>query len=470
MSDNTVTTDTDPTGKEYHQVVAKRRGKTTALLIVAPVIVLSVMLFSGVFSRITRSNELKRVHEEVLAEVPTFTAVVAKPASTTSELLLPGNIQPIQTSAIYARAAGYVKEQLVDIGDTVKKGQVLAIIETPELDQQVEQAQADVRNAQAALSTALADRQQFESQLLTARATIKQWRTNLGFSTVQYNRYQKLSADGAVSFEARDQTLKAVESDKSSLEAAEQSEKAALSQVVAADSKVASAVHNIASSKSNLKRVEALRGFQKIIAPFDGVITNRLVDAGALIQTGASNTNTQLLAMARTDMLRIYIDVPQSVFKSVHLGDSAEVLVPEMKGKVFHGQVTNISGSINSDSRTNQTEIKIPNKDHLLTPGAYAQVRFTFGRMKAPLLLPGNAVVTKNDGLYVAVAQNGKVHYKKIEIERDFGNKAEIAAGVSDGDVCLIDPPDGLLEGDRVEAIVVDRDNAGPSNHPTHAK
>ena len=150
-----------------------------------------------------------------------------------------------------------------------------------------------------------------------------------------------------------------------------------------------------------------MRGFQKIIAPFDGVITNRLVDAGALIQTG-SGTNTQLLAMARTDMLRIYIDVPQSVFKAVHIGDTAEIIVPELKGKVFLGASDEYFRAASIPTREpTKPKLKFPNKDHQLTPGAYAQVRFKFDRIKPPLLLPGNAMVTKNDGLYVASRTEG---------------------------------------------------------------
>lgn len=468
QNDETVTTDST-TDKDYPQTVMQPHRRNTILFIVVPIILFAVLLVVGISPRISRNEELRRVHKDVMSAVPSITAVVAKPTDSASELLMPGSIQPIQNISIYARASGYLKELLVDIGDVVKKGQTLAILETPELDKQVEQAQADVRNARGALSSAIADRQQFQSQLVSTRANIKQWRTNLDFSTTQYKRYLGLSGEGAVSFEQRDQTLKNVNSDQANLEVAEQTEKTALAQVVSADGKVASAKQALESSKANLKRTEALRGFQKVVAGCDGVITNRLVDAGALITSG-NNTNTQLLTMARTDALRIYVDVPQSVFKGVHLGDFAEILIPEMPGRIFTGQVTNIAGSITADSRTTQTELKIPNKDHVLTPGAYANVRFKIMRLKPPLVLPSNTLVTRNDGLYVASVVNNKVHYKKVEIERDFGNKAEISAGLNDNDVCLIDPPDELQEGDRVNAIIVDRDNANPSNHPEQKK
>jgi len=200
--------------------------------------------------------------------------------------------------------------------------------------------------------------------------------------------------------------------------------------------------------------LKALQGFKNVIAPCDGVITDRLVDPGALVAAGGSNGTTQLLSMAKTDVLRIYVDVPQSDYRSIHNGDRADILLQEFPGRAFAGTVTNIAGSLNSSSRTLQTEIRIQNKDHVLRPGSYAQVSFAINEVDPPVVIASNAAVTKNDGLYAAVVEGGKVQYRAIEVVRDYGNRMEVSHGLKAHDVVLVDPPDSLSDGANVKAFL----------------
>ena len=429
------------------------RGVIDAAYLV-PIIIFLLILVIGIVPRILRGYELKHIHEDLKSDIPEVHAVLVAQADSHTSLLLPGDLQPIQNINIYARANGYILERFVDIGDVVKAGELLAIIDTPELDQQVQQVQANLRMSKANLASAISDRQNYAAALSAARASIKQARTNLDYSTIQIKRYEDLAGEGAVSYEMRDQWLKQANSDTAALQVAQENEKAALAQEASADSRISAAKQTVESNDANVRQLKALQGFQKVTAPANGVITDRLVDAGALVAAGGAQGTTQLLTMAKTDILRIYVDVPQSDYRYVHLGDKAGILLQEFPGKVFTGIVTNMAGSLNSNSRTLQTELKIDNKDHVLRPGSYAQVRFAFNRPNPPALIPSNAMITKNDGPYAAVVKDGKLEFHRIDICRDYGNKLEICDGIKPNDIVLLDPPDNLKDGDQVKPII----------------
>jgi RND family efflux transporter MFP subunit len=414
-----------------------------------------VLVGFGAAPRLERQVELNQVHHQLAVEIPEVKAAIVKPAENTSKLVLPGDMQAIQDIPIYARANGYVHQRYVDIGDNVKAGQLLATIETPELDQQVEQAKANLQVAEANLDSAEADRQTNVSQLRAAEAAIRQAKTNLDYSRIENIRYHKLADEGAVSYEDGDRALKLYNSDTEALKIAEQNEKAAQTQLESTDNKVAANKRSVEANRANLKQYQALQAFHNIIAPSDGVITARFIDPGSLVALGGGSGSTQLLTMARTDVLRIYVDVPQSDYRYIHNGDKAEVLLQEFPDKVFTGTVTNIAGALNSGSRTLQTEIRIQNQNHVLKPGAYADVRFSFNRPDPPLVVPSNAVITKNDGIYVALATDGKVHYQKIEAARDYGSKMEVSSGLKDNDVVLLDAPDNLVDGAAVRPVLI---------------
>lgn len=436
---------------------SQSRKSTGALHTLMPLVVVGGIALAvvGVGPRLQNQMELNEIHQQLATQVPVLNGVVVKEASKKSELVLPGDLQPIQNIPIYARANGYLLKRFVDIGDNVKAGDLLAIIDTPELDQQVQQAAANLRLAQANLTSAYSDRENSAAQLFAADSTIKQNRTNLEFSTTQAKRYQNLAAQGAVSFEQRDQVLKNYNSDTAAIEVAEHNRQAQLAQVASANARIAAAKQSVESTQASLNQLKALQGFQKVVAPSDGVITNRLVDAGALVAAGGSNGTTQLLSMAKTDFLRIYVDVPQSDYRYIHNNDKAVLSLQEFPGKTFTGTVTNIAGSLNSNSRTLQTEIRIDNRKHVLKPGSYAEVRFEYFNPNPPTTIPSSATIIKNDGMYVAVVEKNKIDYRRVEVARDFGNKVEISKGLKANEVVVVDAPDGLAAGTNVKINTV---------------
>jgi RND family efflux transporter MFP subunit len=433
---------------------SQRKARGTFNPFLTALLGIATLAAVGVSPRLANQAELDRVHQELKSKVPELTAVISKQADRQESIVLPGDLQPIQDIPIYARANGYLVKRFVDIGDNVKAGTLLATIDTPELDQQVQQSEAALRAAQANLASAMSDRENYAALLFSADATIKQSRSNLEYSTTEVQRYKKLATEGAVSFEQRDQTLRQFNSDTAAIEVAEHNRQAQLAQLASANARIASAKQSVESAQASLKQLMALQGFQKVVAPADGVITNRFVDAGSLVAAGGSSGTTELLSMAKTDELRIYVDVPQSDYRFIHNGDKAELSLQEFPGRTFIGKVTNIAGSLNSTSRTLQTEIRIDNSKHVLKPGSYAEVRFNFQNMSPPVMIPSSASVTKNDGLYVAVEKNNKVQYKKIEVARDYGNKLAVSKGLSANEVVLLDPPDGLSNGSTVKVQI----------------
>jgi len=422
--------------------------------LIAVVVAAGALAAVGVTPRVQNYLQLSTVHEQLKNQVPVLSAVVVKPASTNESIVLPGDLQPIQNIPIYARANGYILKRFVDIGDNVKAGQLLALIDTPELDQQVQQAIANLRAAQANLASALSDRENFAAQLFAADATIKQSRTNLEYSTSEVKRYQVLAAEGALSYEQRDQALRQFNSDSAAIELTQHTRQAQLAQVASADARIAAAKQSVVSNQASLDQLKALQGFQKVVAPSDGVITNRFVDAGMLVAAGGSTGTTEILSMAKTDVLRIYVNVPQSDYRYIHNNDKAQLILQEFPGKSFIGTVTNIAGSLDSNSRTLQTEIRIDNHQHVLKPGSYAEVKFEYVNANPPVVIPSSASITKNDGLYVAVVKNNKVQYKQIQVARDYGNNLEVSQGLKANEVVVLDTPDGLANGSAVKAQI----------------
>jgi RND family efflux transporter MFP subunit len=439
------------------------------ILVVLGVVAIAAI---GLGPKIANNLDLGKIHDRQKNSVPVVIGVVVVEASKNTSLRLPGDLQPIQNIPIYARANGYLLKRFVDIGDEVKAGELLAVLDTPDLDQQVQQAAANLSAAQANLSAALSDRENFAALLFAADSTIKQTRTNLEFSTTEVVRYQSLATEGAVTFEQRDQQLKQYNSDKSAIEIASHNRQAQLAQVASANARIASAKQAIEAAQAAYNQLKALQGFQNVLAPCDGVITNRMVDAGSLVAAGGSTGTTQLLAMAKTDVLRIYVDVPQTDYRFIHNYDKADLILQEFPTRIFSATVTNIAGSLDSGSRTLQTELRIDNHNHALKPGSYAEVQFKYINTAPPVVIPSNASITKNDGLFVAVVADGKLSYRAVEVARDFGSKLEISKGIKAGEVVVIDTPDGLAEGAKVKVKVVQaaKDVAADSSHPAEVQ
>jgi len=362
--------------------------------------------------------------------LPRVAVVRVTRSSHESTLQLPGNIQAITEAPLLARADGYVKERLVDIGDHVHAGQKLAVIEAPELDEQVRQAQAAVQQARAAVDQ--------------ANANVQQGRTDLELARVTAKRYADLVGNGSVSVQESDQYQAQYKSKIAAVNALEQA--------------LAGQQSAVNAAQANVARLENMQGYRVVVAPFDGVITVRNVDAGALVSSGT----TLLFRIAQIGTLRTYLNVPQTNASSVHVGDAASLTVSNLPGRTFSGAVARTANALDPASRTLLVEVHVPNRDRVLLPGMYAQVQLSTSRATPPLLIPSDALMISGAGTQVAVVKpNHRVHLQTIVIGRDYGDRIEVVNGVREGDTVVSDPGDILHEDTQVDPVPAKSKAAG---------
>jgi RND family efflux transporter MFP subunit len=399
-----------------------KRASSKAIALIACVLILlfAAIFLLGYLPRRQRTKDIVEAARREARGLPVVIVATARESSKTATLILPGNIQPVTETPILARAEGYLVKRYVDIGDRVKAGQLLAELATPELDQQVEQAQATLQQVRAALAQ--------------ANANLQEAKANAHLAQVTAERNSTLVTRGVLSKQEGDQSSSTYLAQAATVQAAE--------------ANINAAQQNVGASEANLRRLTEMQGFKKVRAPYDGVITVRAVDTGALINTGS----TLLFRIAQTRTLRIFINVPQANYMDLHVGDQADIDVRELSGRRFTGRVSRISGSLDTSTRTMLTEIEIRNEDNTLLPGMYAQVKLVVNRPHPPVVVPGEAVVTRSDGVFAAVLDsNNTVHFETIGLGRDYGQEVEIASGLRAGDRVVVNPSDEVIEGVRVK-------------------
>jgi RND family efflux transporter MFP subunit len=402
---------------------ARRYGLLALLL----VLVLMGLFAAGYLPRHRRQAELVTEASESASRSRRVNVVAVLRSSTDAATTLPGNIQAIEETPIYARADGYVRRRLVDIGDRVRPGQLLAEIQTPELDQEIRQARAAIEQSRAAA--------------LQARAAVAQAQANFKLADANLKRWRPLVAKGVLSQGEGDQKQADFDAQQANVRASEAA-------VSAADS-------NVQAGEANLQRLVEMKSFSKVTAPFAGVITSRNIDVGTLISSGSGTTNRQLFNLARIDRLRIYVNVPQTFASSVHAGQQADVALQELPGKVFRGTVTRTANALDPSTHTLLTEVQVPNEARQLLPGMYAQVKFTVTRVAPPLLIPGDALIVKPEGRYALVVDEaGAVRYRKVTLGRDYGTTVELTSGLSGAEHVIMNPTDDLKEGEVVNATL----------------
>ena len=368
---------------------AHRRLKLTAIVAAGAAV---VIVGAGAFSRVAAHQELKTWGEA--QAIPTVTLASLRGGDGDAGLLLPGDVQAFITAPIHARVDGYLKRWYVDIGGRVKAGQLLAEIDTPDLDQQLAQARAD-------LATARANQQ-------LAVTTAKRW--------------QGLLADDAVSHQEADEKN--------------------------GDLAAKTALAN--SAEANVKRLEALSSFKRITAPFAGVVTARNTDIGQLIAEG-SPTSPPLFTVADDTRLRVYVRVPQSYTAQLQAGMTASLAVPEYPGRAFTATLKNTSGAIGAGTGAQLSELWIGNADGSLKPGEYAQVKFDLPAAAGSLKVPASAIISRHDGMAVAVVgANSRVQIRRLTVTRDLGSAVEVVGGVTVADRVIDNPADTLQAGDLV--------------------
>jgi RND family efflux transporter MFP subunit len=339
-----------------------------------------------------------------------------------SGLQLPGSIQPITEAPILARADGYIQSRMVDIGDRVRAGQPLAQIDAPELTDQVSQASATVRQAQSALEQ--------------ATANVQQGKTDMELARVMAQRSTQLVAKGAVSRQDDDQSQAQYQSKLAALLSLEKALDVQRSNIVAA--------------QSNLARLEKMQSYLLVQAPFDGVITVRNVDVGALVNSGS----TLLFRIAQMGTLRTYVNVPQTYADSIRVGQPAVLTVSNLPGRQFTGQVARSANALDPSSRTLLVEVHVPNQEGLLLPGMYAQVELRSVRADPPLMVPSDAMIVRADGVQVAVVRSDHtVHLQKIGVGRDYGDRVEVLKGLNEGETIVSNPGDVVREDLKVDPV-----------------
>jgi RND family efflux transporter MFP subunit len=376
----------------------------------------------GFIPRLSRAAQLESARpQEAAAQV-----VVAAPkrAPADVDVSLPGNVQAYQFTNIYARANGYVKRRLVDIGEDVKAGQLLAELETPELDE-------ELRQARAALGQ--------------ARAALQQAKTNLELARVNLERSKNLRQRGIVPAQDNDDKQTAYDAQQAQVE---------------------SATANIAASEANVERLTNLQNFKRVVAPFDGTITYRSIDPGALVTANTGASGRELFRIGQGSIVRIFVNVPQAYATALQPGQDAAVTLQERPGQEFHGRVVRTAGALDPASRTLLTEIQVPNSDRALLAGMYADVRIRVRRTNPPLIVPAAALIVRNDGTHVAVASGGRVRLPIVLTGRDYGSEVEVLHGLSDADLVVVNPSGSLAEGDAVQTRSTAREGAASPGRP----
>lgn len=376
------------------QFPGKRRSRSGLFLIIV-LILLSIGALAGLFTRLGEKRALAK-ETETLA-VPTVQVIHPKLEPAQHQLTLPSTLQAFTSSPIYARTNGYLAHWYKDIGSQVRKGQLLADIDSPEIDQELMQARA-IRDQAAA-------------QRNLAQTSAQRWET-----------LQKM--DAVAQQETDEKTSGYVQGQAA-----------------------------VASANANVRRLEQLESFKHIYAPFSGVITRRNVDIGALINAGNGGSNQELFVIARIDPIRVYVDVPEMDAPLIHPGVRANIELASLNGQHFSGNVMRTADSIDATTRTLRTEIDVPNPKGELFPGAFARVHFAVIVNTPRLSIPVNALLFRAEGTRAAiVGGDGKVHLKPVVIGQDYGTDVEILGGLEASDSVVLNPSDALEEGQKVQA------------------
>jgi RND family efflux transporter MFP subunit len=403
---------------------ARSRTWRVVLLLILAVVIAAVVVFWGINARIQTAAAIKETTRELA--IPAVSVIHPKPGAVKDEVILPGNVMAFTDSPIYARSSGYLKQWFVDIGGKVKAGQQLAIIEAPELDQQVTQARATIQQAQAALDQAIANEQQGKANEELARVNAERWKN--------------LVAKGAVSRQENDQYQAQFQAQVANLNALEQA--------------IAAARSNIAADQANLSRLQEMQNYETVKAPFDGIVTARNIDVGALINAGNGGPAQELFHLAATAKLRVYVSVPQADSRAAAPGLKCYLTLTEFPGRRFPGELVRTSGAIDQATRTLLTEVDVDNSSGELRPGAYGEVHLQIPEGSRSLIVPVSVLLFRSEGLRVGVVRDGnRVELVPVILGKDYGNEVEIVSGLAENDSVIANPPDSLASGATVQVV-----------------
>lgn len=398
----------------------------SVLVILGIAVAAAGIFFLGYIPHMQRANAVEAATKEISGSAPRVLVTEVKRAKNEEVLELPGTLDSRRETPIYARAEGYIKKRYVGFGDLVKEGQVLVEIDAPEVERQYETAKAQLAQRRAALVQAEAAKAQALANRKIAEATNERWR--------------QLVAQGVISKQDGDEKQAALE--------------ARVADVSAAEANIAAAKENITAAEAELNRLAEVKKFEKVVAPFDGVITARSCEVGNLITPSAIASGKELFAMAQVNNLRILLDLPEVYVPRVAVNQPAVLDVAPFPAEEFHGRVSRLSNSVKEGSQTMTIEILVDDKSNRLRPGMFTKVKLVGTRRLPPLEVPGDSLVSRNDGTYVALLlPNSKVHFQKVQLGRDFGGTTEILSGLREQDKVILSPNDDIREGVTVKPV-----------------
>jgi RND family efflux transporter MFP subunit len=383
--------DTQPTST-LSRTGRRLRHSLTVVLAAAVVFALASQIYSGIRTRVEAGTRLQQTTEQ--SAILAVDITHPQSAAPTQEVVLPGSTQAFVDSPIYARTSGYLKRWYFDIGARVKQGDLLAEIDTPEIDQQLRQSRADLDTAKA----------------------------NQDLAQTTADRWQFLLTSGSVSKQETDQAVGNLRAQKATVE----------------------------SNSANVHRLEDLQSFEKVYAPFDGVVTARSTDIGALINAGAGTPTQELFHMVSIAKLRLFVAVPEVYSRAARNGAKASLTLDEFPGETFTGTLVRNSNSIDPASRTLNTEVEVDNPTGRLLPGAYVSVHLKLPEVVRSVTIPANALLFRSEGLRVGVVRNGQSVLVPITIGRDFGSTVEVVSGLNRSESVILNPSDSLVSGTRV--------------------
>lgn len=390
---NTVSEPANPAGPKNTPHSAGARGNAFWLILGIAATALAFVIYSGLHSRARADSELRNATNAMLA--PTVSVVHPTLSAGAQEIVVPGNMQPFIDTPIWARSTGYLKAWYADIGARVKAGQLLAVIESPETNQQLQQAREDLSTAQA----------------------------NLKLAQITEERYNNLFKTDSVSKQDVDNAVQ--------------------------DAAAKSAT--VKGAQANVRRLQQLVAYENIYAPFDGVITARNIDVGALVDAGANTPGKELFHLASIKTLRVYVNVPEMYDRAAKPGVHGYLTLDEFPGRKFDGAIARNSAAIDQSSRTLLVEVDVKNPTGELLPGSYVSVHLKLPSKVAAVSVPSNTLLFRSEGLRVAVVRNNRVALVPIRIGRDYGESVEVVSGLNASDQVVVDPSDSITDGEQVQ-------------------
>jgi RND family efflux transporter MFP subunit len=377
-------------------VKTKKSARMRWLALAVVSVAAAAVLGYGMWSRVRASKKLGAETSQLA--VTTVSVVTPKQSTPAQEIILPGNVQPFISSPIYARTNGYLKNWYADIGAHVKQGQLLAVIDAPEVDQQLAQSLSNLNTAKA----------------------------NLALAEITKNRYEGLIKTNAVAQQDVDNAVGSYKANQAIVEADE----------------------------ANVKQLQALQGFERVYAPFDGVVTARNTDIGDLIDSGSSGgVKTDLFHIAQPGVLRVYVNVPEEYSQGVKVGMTANLALAEFPGRTFQGKLVRTAEAINVTTRTLLIEVDVQNPTSILLTGSYAEVHLQVPTAASTFLIPVNTLLFRTEGLRVGVVKDGKVALATVTAGHDFGDQIEIVSGLKADDQVIVNPPDSIVAGQQVQIV-----------------